>query len=182
MVNPLRKIGNTELYVIGGDITQISTGAIMTAINSGGLWFGGVDGAIQRVAGNHYHSQAAQRMPLHDLETVVARGNKEDHRGQFDNVVFVVDDLKNPLSEVVYSGLKAANEQKYKKILIPAIRMGVMAGHVEKTPRQTVERLSFGILRFMKEYGDKTKLENITFVVYRDQRSVEEISSGLRLI
>lgn len=38
-----------NIQVVQGDITQISVDAIMTAINSGGMWFGGVDGAIQNL-------------------------------------------------------------------------------------------------------------------------------------
>ena len=110
--NLVKRIGKTELYVVLGDITQIPTDAIMTAINSGGLWFGGIDGAIQRVAGNHYHAQAAEAMPLSDLQTVVARGNASKHMGKFNDVVFVVDDLESSLDKVVYTGLEAAHQEK----------------------------------------------------------------------
>jgi len=101
---------NTKTYVTEGDITQIPADVLMTAINSGGMWFGGIDGAIQRVAGNMYHNQASQASPLRDLQTIVARGTGK-HRGKFRDVVFVVDDLESPLNDVIYTRLEAASSE-----------------------------------------------------------------------
>ena len=85
--NCVKRVGDTRLYVVDGDLTQQPVDAIMTAINSGGMWFGGIDGAIQRAAGSHYHDQAAASMPLQNKGTVVAKGNRNDHRGQFNDVI-----------------------------------------------------------------------------------------------
>ncbi len=123
-----------KIYAVEGDITQIPADALMTAINSGGLWFGGIDGAIQRVAGDLYHSQVTQASSLRDLQTVVARGGaRPDRKIGFRDVIFVVDDLESSLDKVVYAGLETANNEGYKSLLIPTIRMGVMAG-VRETP------------------------------------------------
>ena len=143
------------------------------------MWFGGVDGAIQRVAGNQYHAQAAQAMPLSDLQTVVARGDASKHRGKFNDVVFVVDDLQSSLDKVVYTGLETAHQEGYGQLLIPAIRMGVMAGAVERTPEETIAKLVQGIKSFMLQYGTQTKLENLTFVFYRDSNTAGQLTTGL---
>lgn len=177
--NLIKKNSNTEIYVVPGDITKIPADAIMTAVNSEGMWFGGIDGAIYRVAGKQYHAQASKEMPLYDLQTIVAKGDKNQHEGEFDNVVFIIDDLKSSLDKIVYNGLEAANEQGYKKILVPAIRMGVMAGVVEKTPKETILKIKEGIENFIEKYGQKTSLENITFVVYNDPSTVKQLSEGL---
>jgi len=170
---------NLEIHVVKGDITQIPTNAIMTAINSGGLWFGGVDGAIQRVAGNHYHSQAAKQMPLKELQAVIAKGNFKEHYGKFNDIVFVVDDLNYPLNEVIYSGLEAAHNQNYKNIALPAMRMGVMAGLVEKTPREVVIKIREGVENFLNKYGEVTNLKDLTFVVYQDPTAIKQLEEGL---
>ena len=175
----VKKLGKVELYVVQGDITQTPADAIMTAINSAGMWYGGVDGAIQRAAGNQYHQQAMNSMPLRDLQVVVAKGSHTKHRGQFDDVVFVVDDLESSLDKVVYKGLEESHKQSHSKIIVPAIRMGVMAGVVEKTPKEAVQKLGMGIDAFMKKYGAKTKLRNITFVVYNDFKTLDQLSTGL---
>ncbi|MEK6908731.1 MAG: hypothetical protein AABX23_01625 [Nanoarchaeota archaeon] len=176
----VKKIGKTGLYVVDGDITKIPADALITAINSGGMWFGGIDGAIQRVAGDHYHSQASKAMPLQNLQTIIAKGGaRPDRKIGFRDVVFVVDDLRSPLDEVVYAGLEAAHSQNYGKILIPTIRMGVMAGVVEKTPQEAISKLGAGIGRFMDQYGAKTKMNNLTFVVYGDVATAMKLRSGL---
>ena len=176
--NPVKKVGKAELYVVQGDITRVPASAIMTTINSEGRWFGGIDRAIQRVAGNHYHNLAAEAAPLKNLQTVIAKGNRHAHKGQFDDVVFVVDDLKSSLDKVVYTGLEASHRAGHSKILVPTIRMGVMAGVVEKTPEEAVRKLGQGISDFMKSYGQSTKLENITFVVYNDLKTMTQLSTG----
>ena len=172
--NIIKKIGNLGLYLIQGDITQIPTDAIMAAINSNGLWFGKIDGAIQRVAGNQYHLQAVAAMPLSNLQAVVARGSAANHGGKFNDVVFIVDDLQSSLDKVVYSGLEAAHEEGYNQVLIPAIRMRVLAGAVEESPQETIANLGRGIEEFMRNYGQQTRLEKLTVVVHRDQNAVRQ--------
>ena len=170
---------NTRVYVTEGDITQIPADALMTAINSGGMWFGGIDGAIQRVAGDMYHNQASQAAPLKDLQTVVARGTGS-HRGKFRDVVFVVDDLESPLNDIVYAGLETASNEGYQHILVPTIRMGVMAGAREKTPQEAVKKMAQGVNDFLDKYSKKTKLENIQFVVYNNPALAMDMSKVLR--
>jgi len=178
----IRTLGNTSLYVVQGDITQTPVDAIMTAINPGGMWWGGVDRAIQQVAGVVYHNQAVDASPLKNLDTIVARGDQNTHAGQFNDVVFVVDALESPLNEVVYKGLEAASNAGYESLAMPAVRMGVMLGAVEKTPEATVESLGMGIIDFMATYGAGTKLKNLTFVIYNDPDSVKLIENGMKLL
>jgi O-acetyl-ADP-ribose deacetylase (regulator of RNase III) len=178
---PINKVGNTNLYVVEEDITQIRTDAIMTAINSGGMWFGGIDGAIERVAGNFYHRQAAKAAPLNHLQTIIAKGSRgSTNTGEFNDVLFVVDDLETSVDKVVYAGLTAATNEGYNSILLPAIRLGIMRGAVEKTPEQTVKVMMKGLNQFFKEYGTITKLEDIAFVIYRDAKVAQTISEGLK--
>lgn len=167
----LARRGKIEIYATIGDITQIQTPAILTAINSGGLWFGGVDRAIQKIAGEHYHAQAAAQMPLKNLQTIIAKGNVIKHKGKFQDVIFVVDDLQSNLDKVVYAGLESAHYGKYNKILMPAMRMGVMAG-VRETPKEAIHNIGRGIDSFASKYGQKTQLNNITWVVYNDPKTM----------
>ena len=144
------------------------------------MWFGGVDRAIERVAGEIYHSQAAARMPLKNLDVIVARGDRRKHQGKFNDVVFVVDDLESPVSQVVYRGLESAHEQKYGTIALPAVRMGVMAGVKEKTPKETVNGIGEGISLFLERYGRDTDIKDLIFVVYRDMQAVGYLQHGFR--
>lgn len=154
------------ISVVTGDISGISSSAIITAINSEGLWFGGIDGVIQNKAGNGFHSQAVAAMPLKDGQTIVARGGGFSNRGKFENVVFVIDDLERPLNEVIAAGLRAADDAGFESVTIPTIRMGVMLGVVEKTTEEVAHEMAKGVATF-KEAG-QWSLKSITFVVYND--------------
>jgi len=158
-----------EIKVVEGDITQIDADGIITAINSSGMWFGGIDGAIQSVAGDRYHRQAA-REKLSDLVTVVAKSEKRFHEGEFDHVVFVVDDLESPLDQVIMKGLEAADLAGMRKVLIPAIRTGVMLGVVELDLMEVASKLSSGIKRYFEEHPDRaftsdTGIKSVTIVI-----------------
>lgn len=155
---------------ISGDITKIDSDAIITAINSGRLWFGGIDGAIQRVAGNIYHDQAMNE-ELINLKVIVARGDHNNHKGKFDNVVFVVDDLKSELRGVIARGLEEADAAGFKKVTIPAIRTGVMLGAVEKSLEQVVDEYMKGIKRYVgrkRAKGQVPGIQAIAFVTYNN--------------
>lgn len=158
-----------RVTVVSGDISKVKADALITAINSGGVWFGGIDGVIGRVAGNLFHSQAGNKMPLRDGQTVVAYGNI-NNRGAFANVVFVVDDLERPLHEIVYDGLKAASVAGFTTVTLPTVRMGVMLGVVEKSTEQAVQEMAKGVKRFLDDYS-ATSIKSITFVVYSDQKT-----------
>ncbi len=166
----------SSVGVVSGDITRFKVDALITAINSGGMWFGGIDGVINRAAGNLFHSQASKAMPLSDGQVVVARSNGRAFDGAFTNVVFVVDDLQRSLAEVVYDGLKGASNAGFKSVSIPTIRMGVMLGVVEKTLEEAVVGMSKGVRSFLKKNPDTT-LEKITFVVYNDKK-VQSLLQG----
>jgi O-acetyl-ADP-ribose deacetylase (regulator of RNase III) len=156
-----------KIWVISGDISSVNADALITAVNSSGMWFGGIDGVINRVAGDLFHSQAKKAMPLQDGQTIIAHSNGHAHSGAFTNVVFVIDDLERPLRQVIYNGLKAASDSGFKKVSLPTVRMGVMLGVVEKSIDEAVDEMSNGVLEFFEKNPD-TSLEDITFVVYND--------------
>lgn len=161
-----------KVHVISGDLAQIKADALITAVNSGGMWFGGIDGAIMRVAGKLFHNQVLQALPLQDGATVIAKSDGKKHNGEFSNVVFVIDNLKGPLSTVIFNGLVTASKAGFKSVTLPTIRMGVMLGVVEKNKEEAVGEMVGGVARFFDE-NPKTAIENITFVVYLDPDTQE---------
>ncbi len=170
------RVKKPTLKVVAGDISRVKADALITAINSGGMWFGGIDGVIHRASGNLFHLQAAKAMPLKDGQTVVACSSGRAHDGAFTNVVFVVDELERPLHEVVCNGLKAASDAGFKSVTLPTIRMGVMLGVVEKSRGEAVREMAKGVAKFCHE--NPKNLLSITFVVYNDeelQRDLEEV-------
>ena len=107
-----------EITVSEGDVTNVPSNALITAINSGGMWFGGIDRAIQRSASNMFHSQAAEQKPLIDGEVIYAPA-LDGHRGLFGSVIFVIDDLQRPLREIVLTGLQEAERRKCTTVSLP---------------------------------------------------------------
>lgn len=173
---------NIRMARISGDITMVNADAMITAINSGGLWFGGIDGAIQQVAGNFYHAQAAKE-ELNDMKVVVARGDHNNHKGKFDNVVFVVDDLRSELRNVIARGLEEADAAGFKSVSIPAIRTGVMLGVVEKSVEKVVDEWIMGVKRYIsrtKVRGNIPGIQAIAFVTYNNPKLEEILHKALK--
>ncbi len=168
-----------KIQVVEGDITQIPADALMTAINSERMWYGGIDRAIQRVAGDMYHSQANKISCLNNLQTIIAKGTGK-HRGQFRDVVFVVDDVISSLNKVIYNGLEAANTQGYESLLIPTIRMGVASNIMENTPEEAIEEMINGLNNFKDKYSTKTNLSDIKIVVYKNPELVKNIIQAIK--
>jgi O-acetyl-ADP-ribose deacetylase (regulator of RNase III) len=166
----------TQVLVRSGDIARITADALVTPINSGGLWFGALDGVIQRNGGMQFHQQAGEKLPLNHGDTVVAT-TKVNHRGAFGDVVFVIDDLLSPLSDVFLSSLIAADEAGYTSVSVPTMRMGVMMGKVEKTYQEVADQMKQAISRF-RATGPKA-LESIVVVVYNDPQAEDLLRATL---
>ncbi|MCX6704538.1 MAG: hypothetical protein NTZ07_03805 [Candidatus Woesebacteria bacterium] len=174
-----KEINMARLRVTTGDLTRsVSVQAIVTLINSGGMWFGGVDRAIMRLAGNFYHDQMA-RLGLYNGQVVIARGNHSIRRATFDDVIFVVDDLKSPLSELVYNALTRANSEGYTSVALPLMRTGVMMGVVEPNLKTVVEEMHKGIDQALADGADKM---DITVVVYDNPKAVKMLSKFMKLV
>ena len=166
-----------NIQVTSGDIARVPSDALITAINSSGKWFGGIDGVIQHNSGGLFHQQAKNAMPLRHGQTVVTTGNIE-HNGAFKNVVFVIDDLEGRLSDIIYNGLKAASDAGYSSVTLPTIRMGVMLGVVEKSVDEAIGEMADAIRRFRADHP-KTNLSDIKFVVYNDPATESKLKAML---
>ncbi|MBI2326110.1 macro domain-containing protein [Candidatus Collierbacteria bacterium] len=162
------------IFVTIGDITKkVPVDAIATLINSGGAWYGGLDGAIMRVAGDQYHATALAVLNstgLQNGQAVVAK-EKTPHKGSFKDVVFVVDDLLSPLGDLVYTALQSANDQGYNSVAFPLMRTGVMLGAVEPDVEAVVQQMKAGINRFRATVP--TSRMNINIVVYSNGEAVD---------
>jgi O-acetyl-ADP-ribose deacetylase (regulator of RNase III) len=157
---------------VEGSITGIPTDAIITGIYPGSSWTQGVDGAIRSVAGPLFHDQAESATPLYEGEVVIARSKPREAEKlglKFRHVVFVVDAGVRPLSRLVYAGLKAASGAGFRDVLLPAMRLGVMLGTVEKTEVQVIDQLMEGISRFRQTHPGG--LNTATIVIYNNDHA-----------
>jgi O-acetyl-ADP-ribose deacetylase (regulator of RNase III) len=154
----------TKVTVVDGDITQIKADALITAINSDGLWWGGIDGAIQRVSGNMFHQQAAAAMPLCDGQVVFAPA-KLLHNGRFDNVIFVIDEFQRSVDQIARAALDEAEARSLATVAIPTLRTGVMAGAYE-THGEALGGLVIAIDEFIRT--NPSHVQEIKLVVYNN--------------
>lgn len=149
-----------------GDITRIKTDAIITLITPQGDWYGGLDRAIRNVAGNLYHNQAWKVFEASGFQNgqVVVAKKVRAHTGRFENVIFVVDDLTSPLSELLYKGLMAAKEQGYNHIAIPLVHTDATSGAVENNVGEVIDQMKIAL----KKFRNKSRM-TISIVVYNDE-------------
>ena len=171
------RLDGLVVHVSQGDIARYKADALVTAINSDGQWYGGIDGVIQRAAGSMFHAQAQAALPLRHAETVVAKGTGR-HTGRFRDVVFVIDDLKGPLSEVIVAALVAADAAGYAKVTLPAIRTGVMLGAVEKDAKAAAQEMAKGLRAFAAR--NPKSLKHATVVVYQQKPFYDALAKSLK--
>lgn len=151
--------------VIDGNIATVRADGLMTAINSSGMWFGGIDGVLGGFAGSQYHNQLADALRVNpNLQTFVA-AKRSPHGGSFEQVVFVIDDLNEPLNVIVRRGLVAASAAGLRSITMPLIRFGVMR-RVGGNDDEKMEDMAMAISGQMADISNR--LESVTVVVYGD--------------
>lgn len=156
-------MSEVNVSVVAEDITRVEADGLITAINSNGRWYSGIDKEIQRLARRHFHGQAFAKMPLHDGQTIVAYGYGHCGNRAFKHVVFVVDDLKRPVEDVVFAALKAADEAGLASVTLPAFRMGDTFGIVEKTEYDVVAGMRSAVKKFKE--SDPKHIKIITLVI-----------------
>ena len=151
-----------KIKVESGDITSKKGDCLITAINSGGMWFGGIDGAIRRSKGNIFHHTLAEKGDLTDGKAFFIPGTSDPK--SFENVIFVIDDLKLKLHEIIFNGLQKAENMEQETVLLPTLRMGVMLGVIEKSEDEALDEMKKGIDLFKKT--NPFHVKEVIFSVY----------------
>ena len=142
--------------VVCGDILQVPADALITTITCNGVWMGEINDDLRDVS-LHFHDQALQMLPLIDGMPLRLTGNGTL---LFQDLILVVDDLRQPLDSIVFYGLEAAQASGFSKVTLPAIRMEVISA-LDKDVPEVVDEIVQGVRRFLESGGDL----NITFVV-----------------
>jgi hypothetical protein len=108
------------------DITQVQADVLITAVPSTlwGPWTSDVDEAICKSSKWGFHLQLVNDKPLRDGQLILAT-NRGYHGGKFDNVLFIVDDCKQSVYNLVMASLKEAERRKISSISIFNIRTNI---------------------------------------------------------
>ena len=171
-----------NVSVIIENIATVKSDALITAINSSGMWFGGIDGVIYNIAGNYFHNRLAHAIDkgLGEGEAFLAKGVPTSPTRGFNDVIFVIDNLQKKLHEIVLAGLNEAEKNQLASVTLPTLRMGVMLGVVEKTEEEAIEEMAMAIRLFKS--SNPAYVKNITFVVYSNQNILRKLTTSLGLI
>lgn len=166
-----------QVHVCDGDISKFHVDALITAINSGQMWYGGIDAVITRSAGGQFHAQAAAALNEDPSAKVIIAERKLTCDANFKNVVFTVDDLDEDLDIVVGRALDAALAAGYQSVSIPAIRLGVMKD-LAGTQSEKVQAIVKAIRDHEAKYAQP--LHQVSIVIYDDASLSREFSETLQ--
>lgn len=108
-----------EVTLEFGEIDGIKGDTLLATINSWGPWTNGVNAALLESAETHFHDQIPSS-GLRHLDAFQSLGDPSLNLS-FNDVVFVVDDEKSGLADVVLTGLKFADEQLAKTVILPMV-------------------------------------------------------------
>lgn len=161
-----------ELQVLKGNIVDAGAQAVMTTVQEKHLCHGGINAIVG--AANPCFFEHLQKAPeLNDAEALVS---PSDGKGPIDNVVFVKDQNEKPLNEIVYAGLKAADQAGLQSVAIPAMHAGSVFGAVERSYREIGLEIRKGVERFMAEA--RTALRTIKLVVWNDDTLADKLHAA----
>jgi O-acetyl-ADP-ribose deacetylase (regulator of RNase III) len=128
------RIGNKEIEVIRGDITEADTEAIVNAANNH-FWMGaGVAGAIKRKGGVEIEQEAVSKGPVKVGEAVITGGGKLKAKCVI-HAAGMGQDLQTDatkVKEATKNSLKLAESHEISSIAFPAIGTGVGGFPVEE--------------------------------------------------
>ncbi|MFA5255769.1 MAG: macro domain-containing protein [Candidatus Omnitrophota bacterium] len=121
------RIGDCEIKIVNGDITDIAVDAIVNAANNKLLMGGGVAGAIKRKGGVSIEDEAVKKGPIETGGAVATsagalRARYVIHAATM-GMDFKTDEIK--IRKSCASALKVADELKIKSIAFPALGCGV---------------------------------------------------------
>ena len=127
-------IKNRVLELVGGDITEMQTDAIVNAANAQLVLGGGVAGAIRRKGGPQIQAECNQKSPTFVGGAVITTGGKLKAK----YVIHAVgprmgegnEDEK--LKNATLNSLKVADENNLESISFPAISTGIFGFPIER--------------------------------------------------
>ncbi|MGM0509282.1 MAG: hypothetical protein ACQERZ_09015 [Fusobacteriota bacterium] len=164
--------------IVRGDVCDVKAQALITAVDSGGLWCGQVDEAIRKGIGSYYHDGLINKMKVHngpfwDGEVVIIEGD-EENTPKFKDIIFVIDDFKKPLHEILEGAINKAIKTGYKKVILSAIRTGESFGKVEKSIEEVVNEVKESLKHIYRKHSG-FPLDKIKFIAYNNREYEKEL-------
>lgn len=160
-----------EIGVVWGNIAQMPADVMILTTHPNGKERGDVDRAVGAVAGEAFHQQLVEHMPLRNGQLIHAKAPHGKKLVPFDSIMYVVDDLAIPLNAHVVAALAKVNSSlKPVSVTIPLLRLDSQKARRDGGFRQrAVFELVGGVKAFHKDRPRHVK--KITIVAYGKQRN-----------
>lgn len=160
------KVGQTEIVLERGDITEYEVDAIVNAANNH-LWMGaGVAGAIKRKGGTIIEEDAVRQGPIDVGEVVVTTAGNLP-AGYVIHAAVMGQDLRSTpelIRRVTLATLRRAEEMRLQSVAFPAFGTGV--GRIP--PKDSAEAM-VGALRAHLAEVPGSSLRRIHLVLFQDE-------------
>ncbi len=160
------RIGQTEIVVERGDITEYEVDAIVNAANTH-LWMGaGVAGAIKRKGGTIIEEEAVRLGPIEVGETVVTTAGNLP-AGYVIHAAVMGEDLRTTpevITQATLATLRRAEEMKLESLAFPAFGTGV--GRM--LPRDSAEAMVSAFRRHFAA-NPASRLRRLYLVPFQDE-------------
>ncbi len=168
--NPEKIINEAKLSITKGDITTMTTDAIVNAANSGLMGGGGVDGAIHRAGGPAILEECKKivskqgRLPTG--QAVITTGGKM----KTGHVIHTVGPIwrggdqgeADLLASAYFESLNLAAENNLSSIAFPSISTGVYGYPVEEASRIAIKT----VVSFLRQ---STSIKEVVFVLFNTE-------------
>ena len=164
-----------KIRVVEDSIINVQADALLTAVRPNTMPLGRVDSAIGRCAKSQFHRQAHKILLSKPEQKVVIARRRQYHEGKFRHVIFVVDDVVEPLEDVVSRGLTAAVSSGFEVVSLPAIRFREEQ-ELEKRA-DMVRSIVTAIVHH--EVNCKSSLSEVNLVIYKDSKLANEFKQGI---
>ena len=159
------KIGNCEIKIVKGDITDLKVDAIVNAANNELLMGGGVAGAIKRKGGKSIEDEAVKKSPIAIGGAVATSAGKLKTRyiihAATMGMDFTTDEMKVRSSSA--SALKVADALKIGSIAFPALGCGTGGFPLKASAKIMAQE----VMKHLRE--SKSGLREIIFCLYEDR-------------
>ncbi len=156
-----RKINNSVLELIQGDITELSTDAIVNAANTHLVLGGGVAGAIRMKGGPRIQAECSKKGPISTGEAVITTGGEL----KAEYVIHAVGPRQGQgqedekLKSATLNALKVADVNGLKSIAFPAISTGIFGFPMDRC----AEIMLSATIDYLQ---GPTSLERVIFCLY----------------
>jgi len=158
------KVGQTEISIIQGDLTEVEVDAIVNAANSTLSMGAGVAGAIKKKGGVIIEEEATRLGPIEVGEAVITTAGNLDATYVLHAAAMGEDRKtdKQKIAQATRSTLRLADEHKLTSIAFPALGTGVGGFPVA----EAAEAMLTMLLQHFT--AGPTTLQKVIFVLYQD--------------